>query len=106
MVRRRVGVSLPLELDLSLAMRKYAVIFTGEREAFPLFRRDLGRYVLPDLSVEVAAAPPLTRRSTHEVPPEDKGKKAQADHSAGQADDGTVELCSAVTCGGESWSGC
>lgn len=94
LVRRRVNVSLPLELDLSLGMRKYVVIFTGEREAFPLFWWDLSRYVLPDKNVEVAVTPPLARCFTLDVSPEDKGKKPKAGHSTGQPEVGAVELCS------------
>lgn len=46
LVRRRARVSLPLEIDFSLGMRKYVVLTTGERETLPKFYKDLGRYVL------------------------------------------------------------
>lgn len=42
LVRRRTGVSLPLELEVSLGMRKYIVIITGDRGFFLVFKRELG----------------------------------------------------------------
>lgn len=75
LVHRRVGVTLPLELDLSLGMRKYSVIFTGKCEAFPFFGWNLGQYMIPDKRVDVADVPSMVRCSTHDVPPEEKGKQ-------------------------------
>lgn len=46
LVRRQAGVLLPFEVDLSLGMRRYLVLLTGEKETVPTFRRDLGRYAL------------------------------------------------------------
>lgn len=46
LVHRRAGVLLPFEVDLCLGMRRYLVLLTGEKEAVPIFWRDLGRYAL------------------------------------------------------------
>lgn len=46
LVRRQAGVALPLELDFNMGMRKYQVLFMDDRGALPVFRRDMGRYVL------------------------------------------------------------
>lgn len=77
LVHRRVGISLPVELDLSLGMRRYSVLITGERESHPLFRRELGRYVLPEPGMEVASKLP-DRRYTDEIPRMEKGKQLLA----------------------------
>ncbi|XP_039120398.1 uncharacterized protein LOC120256798 [Dioscorea cayenensis subsp. rotundata] len=44
--RRKAGVTLPLELDFSMGMRKYQVFFTDDRGALSVFRCNLGRYML------------------------------------------------------------
>lgn len=94
LVRRRVGVALPLELNLSLGMRKYSVIFTGDRDVFLIFQRDLYRYVLSEKRVDVANVLLTERRSTHEVPSEMMGKQLQVGHSSGKSKGGVVEYCS------------
>lgn len=72
LVRRRAGTSLPFELDLSMGMRRYSVLLTGERELLPIFRRELGRYVLPDPRGSIDRQ---ERKATHEIPAKDKGKQ-------------------------------
>lgn len=44
---------MPLKLDFSLRMRKYRVLFTSDRGAFSVFRRELGRFVLAPNKVGV-----------------------------------------------------
>lgn len=46
LVRHRASITLPLELDFSMGMRKYQVLFIGDRGVAPVYQRDLGRYVL------------------------------------------------------------
>lgn len=46
MVRHRMGVTLPLELDFIYGMRRYQVLFTGERGMLPVYHRDVGRFIL------------------------------------------------------------
>lgn len=53
LVRRRLGVVLPFELDLSMGMRRYSVLITGEKGVVPTFRHELDRYVLPEPRVEM-----------------------------------------------------
>lgn len=48
LVRCQVGVSLPLELDFSLGMYKYQVLFTWDQGAFSVYLRELGRYALTE----------------------------------------------------------
>lgn len=44
---------LPLEIEVSLGMRKYIVIITSDRGLFPVFRRELGHYALPVMETEL-----------------------------------------------------
>lgn len=46
LVRRRPGTVLPMELDLNLGMRKYAVLITDDRGEQTRYRPDLGRFEL------------------------------------------------------------
>lgn len=48
-----LGVVLPFELDLSMGMRRYSVLITGEKGVVPTFRHELDRYVLPEPRVEM-----------------------------------------------------
>lgn len=43
-MRCRARVLLPLEIDVSLGMRRYIVIITGDRGLFPVFLPELGCY--------------------------------------------------------------
>lgn len=88
LVRRRFGVSLPMEMDLSLGMRKYSVIFTAERAPHPLFKRDLGRYVLSESVGEAE------RRGLYGSEGGDKGKKKLVVRDRGVKEKMTVEQCS------------
>lgn len=47
LVRRRKGVVLPVEIDLSLGMHKYMVLLTDDKIGLPIFRPELDRFVLP-----------------------------------------------------------
>lgn len=67
----RAGVTLPFEVELSLRMRKYTVLITGDNGALPVFKRELGRYVLPAMEENDLR---WERRGTHEVPSGEKGK--------------------------------
>lgn len=44
LVWRRVGVFLPLEVEVSLGIRKYVVIITSDHRIFSVFKQELGRY--------------------------------------------------------------
>lgn len=48
LVRCRAGVLLPLELELSLGMRKYFILFMEERGSLLVYQRDLGHFALVD----------------------------------------------------------
>ncbi|KAH7659259.1 Zinc finger CCHC-type protein [Dioscorea alata] len=82
LARQRQGVLLPLELDLSLGMRRYKILMTADKDDFPTFHRGWGRYVLPAskdtgerlLSSSLSAPP---QRSTHEIAREAKGKEVE-----------------------------
>ncbi|KAH7690551.1 Zinc finger CCHC-type protein [Dioscorea alata] len=74
LVRRRHGVALPLELDLSYGMRRYHIIITSDRCKLPRFRRDLGRYVLAASDDQSDDRPPAGRRCTHDISGHEKGK--------------------------------
>lgn len=74
LIRRRRGTSLPVELDLSLGMRRYLVILTEDKGVQPTYKLELGHFVLPDRSVDRESDIPL-RRSTHEINPMEKGKR-------------------------------
>lgn len=74
LVRHRAGVSLPLEIDFSLGMRKYVVLITFKCGMLPKFHKGLGRYVLTrEGSVTETGASPK-RRFMHEIPLTKKGK--------------------------------
>lgn len=73
LVRGRAGVSLPPELDLSLGMRKYLILVMGDRGTLPTFRRELGRYSLPDPIVGDGRL--SNRKSTHEISNSEKRKQ-------------------------------
>lgn len=94
LVRRRFDVKLPLELDLSLGMRRYPIIFTGERAAYPSFRRDLGRYVLEEERAGGEEPQKSERKGTHEIPLVEKGKKVQGVQSSLGGASGAVERVS------------
>lgn len=49
LVRHRLGVSLPMELDFSLGMRKCLVLFIEDLGVFSKFWAELGHYALPEL---------------------------------------------------------
>lgn len=49
LVRRRPGISLPIEIELNLGMRKYLVLLTDDKGKQTTYRADLGRFVLCDL---------------------------------------------------------
>lgn len=55
LVRRREGVALPMEIELSLGMRRYVVLVTGERCVHPVYRRELGHFVLTEKEGVVGA---------------------------------------------------
>lgn len=69
----RAGVSLPLELDLSLGMRKYLILVMGDRGTLPIFRHELGRYSLPYPIVGDGRL--SNSRSTHEISNSKKRKQ-------------------------------
>lgn len=90
LVRRRAGVSVPMEIELSLGMRKYMVLITGEREILSKLHNGLGRYVLAKdgSEAEICASP--ERRFTHEIPLVEKEKAQKPVPSL------AVEPCSRV----------
>lgn len=49
LVRCQVGVSLPMELNFSLGMRKYLLLFMEDSGIFLKYQPELGCYTLPDL---------------------------------------------------------
>lgn len=73
LVHCRAGVSLPFELDLSMGMRRYTLLVTGEKGVIMSFRRDHGRYVL-QVSGD-GADQRNERRCIHEIPASEKGKQ-------------------------------
>lgn len=75
LVRRRREVTLPMELDFSFGMRNYQVLFTVERGVFPVFRRELGRYVLPERGGNEGSGRSVECRFSHEISNGDKGKQ-------------------------------
>lgn len=94
MVRRRLGASLPLELNFSLGMRKYLVLLTEDRGVFPTFFRELGHYVVPEEKIDVGVVLPAGYRFTYEIPSEKKGKNLLNVPLVGQKASGVVERCS------------
>lgn len=86
LVRRRHGVSLPLELDLRIGMRKYQILITRDSGDFPQFRCELGRYVLPRLGVTGVIDVSTARCCTHEVLTVEEGKKPILDSSSKSLD--------------------
>lgn len=51
-MHRRPGTALPIELELSLGMRKYAVLLTDDNDKQTEYRPDIGHYVLSDQRVD------------------------------------------------------
>lgn len=88
LVRRRTSVSLPLEIDFSLGIRKYVILITGECGTLPKFHKELGWYVLAKdgTDPEIGAFP--ERHFTHEIPSTEKRKTQKLASSV------AVELCS------------
>lgn len=70
-------MALPVEVELSLGMRRYLVLITRERGELLIFWRELGRYVMLEPKVDDELRP--FRRSTHEVPSREKGKQHLTD---------------------------
>lgn len=64
----------PLEIEVSLGLRKYIVIITSDRGLFPVFRRELGHYALPVMETELEEGMTEGRRSSHVHSREKKGK--------------------------------
>lgn len=80
LIRRPRGAMLPMEVDFSLGMRKYQVLITTDKGAFPKFRRDLGRYVLPIVDEVAELQRSSGGRYTHSITLDEKGKhKAKGD---------------------------
>lgn len=86
-------MSLSFELELKMGMRCYFVLLTGERGVLPIFRRELGKYVLPESCEKAAGRSEL--RSTHEISANDKGKQQlgslNSKEAARSIDNGQVE---------------
>lgn len=74
LVRRRLGMALPLELELPFGIRKYQVLITRKHSIMPKFSREGGRYFLSGVEEE-GAGQQLGNRFTHEVSSNDKGKQ-------------------------------
>lgn len=55
LVRRRAGVSLSLDLEPSLGMHKYLVLFTRDKGTLSVYCQELGRFALVDKVVGAAA---------------------------------------------------
>lgn len=79
LVHRRVGVSLPVELELSLGIRRYMVILMVDKGPQPVYCVDLNRFILPDVRHDGEFASSLLRRATHEIAPGEKGKQPISD---------------------------
>lgn len=92
LVRRRRGVSLPMELELSLGMRRYMVLLTEDNKTPPIYRPKLGRFVLPDRYLGGDLVPP-SRRAVHEINYEEKGKRPAVQPSPKESE-GSVERSS------------
>lgn len=78
LVRRRMGVSLPFVVALSLGMRRYSVLIRGDHGVLSIFKRELGRYALTDDEAEITvetAGRLGARRGTHEISKAEKGKQ-------------------------------
>lgn len=72
LVRCRASISLPLEFEVSLGMRRYVVVVTSDRCSLPVFNRELGRYVVTE--AEAKSDPDGVQRAVHGPSCEDKGK--------------------------------
>lgn len=75
LVRRRAGVSLPLAIDVSLRMRRYIVIITGDRGLFPVFLQELGRYAFPKRKKGLVSGNRGGGRALLELSRDEKGKR-------------------------------
>lgn len=65
---------MPLEIEVSLGMRKYVVIITGDQGALPVFKRELGRYAVPVVEAGTSSDVSRGRRTAEDIVKEDKGK--------------------------------
>lgn len=74
LVRQRMGMTLPIELELSLGMRKYMVLLTEDRGNQSKYLPELGRFILPDRSADGDIGLP-SRWAIHEINPVEKGKR-------------------------------
>lgn len=81
-------MSLPLEIDFSLGMRKYVVLITSEQGMLPKLHKGLGKYVLAGVESDARIGGSSERRFTHEIPAKEKGKNQKLTSSH------AVELCS------------
>lgn len=78
-----------MEDDISLGMRRYLVLLTGDRGLLPVFKRELGRYPLPDTSPADDEGMLVTRSRPTALSREEKGNGLQAqteglDHTGGK----------------------
>lgn len=92
LVRRRLSVSLPMDIDFSFGMHSYKILIIEDRGKFPKFWHERGRFILPDpfpneeegrgllkrseggVRTEDQPAPAAEKRYMHKVTREEKGK--------------------------------
>lgn len=74
LIRRRLGVKLPMEVECNLGMRRYQVLITTNKGEFPKFSKALGRYMWPTRENVIKSLLPVDGRFTHNIPSEAKGK--------------------------------
>lgn len=89
LVRRQSVVSLPMELDFSMGMRRYNMIFTDERLSFPVYRKELSRYVIGAGDAVAGVGSSVGDRTTKE-----NEKRSSSGASAGSVNMVVVEPCS------------
>lgn len=83
-------MSLPLEVEVSLEMRKYVVIITGDRGMLPEFKRELGHYALSEVDNEISNGMLEVCPVPGGLPREEMDKRTMMSGSDGKAGDSST----------------
>lgn len=74
LAQQRTGVTLLLEIEVCLGMRKYIIIITGDHGPCPVFKRELGHFSLPGTGPAGEDGMSDSRQGTAALSREEKGK--------------------------------
>lgn len=90
-----------MEIDVSLGMRKYLVLITSDRGLYPIFKWELGRYVLSKVGTVAVKGCPTEHRFTHELWREEKGKRKAHTSQTPSTGSGTL-VCGSLAGGSKA----